>query len=229
MNTDTLRLSIRDKLKHGRLPYNSIPRVWGGPGNNEVCDGCDQIVTQDQFVMEGISLAGGRRPLQVPARFPLRQFRSRFNTALGIEAQGSACSRNRRQRGGHGAVPRQPEALDGHGSNPRLCWRLRSDESHRRGGGPTKGARVFRQGKLANFYANFTTPFPCHPGAFDSEEGYVIAVAAFMDRAGLKLGDRIVIINDIAVQSRSDRTRALYAGSVGRPLEYGVQRLEAAA
>jgi S1-C subfamily serine protease len=77
---------------------------------------------------------------------------------------------------------------------------------------------------LANFYANFPTPFPCHPGAFGSEEGYVIAVAGFMDRAGLKLGDRIVSINDIAVQSRSDRARALYSGSVGRPLEYGVER-----
>jgi hypothetical protein len=49
----------------GRLPYNSIPRVWGGPGNGEVCDGCEEIVTKDEFVIEGIALTNGRKPLQL--------------------------------------------------------------------------------------------------------------------------------------------------------------------
>lgn len=65
MGDDTLRALIRTKLADGRLPRNSVPRVWGGPGNGETCDGCEEIVTKDQFVMEGISLANGRKPLQL--------------------------------------------------------------------------------------------------------------------------------------------------------------------
>jgi hypothetical protein len=65
VDRDSLRLVIRNKLMDGRLPYDSIPRIWGGPGNGEVCDACEEIVSKDQFVMEGISLAGGRKPLQL--------------------------------------------------------------------------------------------------------------------------------------------------------------------
>ena len=39
---------------------NSIPRVWGGAGNGETCGVCETIVTKDEFVMEGISVANGR-------------------------------------------------------------------------------------------------------------------------------------------------------------------------
>ena len=39
--------------------------MWGGPGNGETCDACDGIVTKDEWVIEGISLAGGRKPLQL--------------------------------------------------------------------------------------------------------------------------------------------------------------------
>jgi hypothetical protein len=59
------RALIRSKLADGRLPVNSIPRVWGGHGDGEICDACEQVVTKDQLVMEGISLAGGRKPLQL--------------------------------------------------------------------------------------------------------------------------------------------------------------------
>jgi hypothetical protein len=65
MDQDALRLIIRGKLADDRLPLNSIPRVWGGPGNGETCDACDGIITKDEFVMEGISLAGGKGPLQL--------------------------------------------------------------------------------------------------------------------------------------------------------------------
>ena len=65
MEIETLRLLIRQKLQDGRLPVDHIPRVWGGPGAMETCDACELIVTQDEFVMEGISLTGGRRPLQL--------------------------------------------------------------------------------------------------------------------------------------------------------------------
>ena len=65
MDQHILRILIRTKLGDGRLPANSMPRVWGGPGNSEICDGCEEIVTKEQFVMEGISLANGRKPLQM--------------------------------------------------------------------------------------------------------------------------------------------------------------------
>ena len=65
MHQQGLQLMIRQKLLNSALPYNSIPRVWGGPGNGEMCDGCDAIVTKDEWVIEGISLKGGRKPLQL--------------------------------------------------------------------------------------------------------------------------------------------------------------------
>jgi hypothetical protein len=55
MDTPLLRLMIREKLADGRLPHDSIPRMWGAPGNGEICDGCGEIVTKTQMVMEGLS------------------------------------------------------------------------------------------------------------------------------------------------------------------------------
>jgi hypothetical protein len=49
---------IQAKLADGRLPHNSIPRVWGGPGNGEACDACEETIVKHDFVMEGISLSG---------------------------------------------------------------------------------------------------------------------------------------------------------------------------
>jgi hypothetical protein len=68
MDTDALRLFVRQKLQDGRLPYNHIPRVWGGPGAFETCDACESPVTEHQMVMEGIALGGGRKPLQMHVR-----------------------------------------------------------------------------------------------------------------------------------------------------------------
>jgi hypothetical protein len=53
-----LRVLIRAKLAHGRLPINSIPRVWSGPGNGEMCDACEKIVTKTEFIMEGVGCDG---------------------------------------------------------------------------------------------------------------------------------------------------------------------------
>ena len=65
MDKAVLRILIRTKLQDGRLPVNNVPRLWGGPGNGEKCDACEAIITKDQMVMEGISLAaGGGRTLQ---------------------------------------------------------------------------------------------------------------------------------------------------------------------
>jgi hypothetical protein len=65
MDPELLRRLVSEKLADGRLPLNSIPRVWGGPGNGETCDVCEAAVTPHEFIMEGISLAPGKRPLQM--------------------------------------------------------------------------------------------------------------------------------------------------------------------
>jgi hypothetical protein len=59
-----LRLLIERKLDDGRLPHNSIPRLWGGPGDGEECDACEEPIPKNQLLMEGISLDGDRRPVQ---------------------------------------------------------------------------------------------------------------------------------------------------------------------
>jgi hypothetical protein len=45
MHQLNLQLVIRHKLETGALPRNSIPRVWGGPGNGETCDACESVIT----------------------------------------------------------------------------------------------------------------------------------------------------------------------------------------
>ena len=55
MEPNALRAIIREKLTDGRLPYNSMPRFWGGPADGEVCDACDKAITKEQLVMEGIA------------------------------------------------------------------------------------------------------------------------------------------------------------------------------
>jgi len=58
MDTELLRIIVRDKLKNGVLPHDSIPRIWGGPGQEERCDACEDIVTKPQMLMEGLSEDG---------------------------------------------------------------------------------------------------------------------------------------------------------------------------
>jgi hypothetical protein len=60
MEAPAIRRLIREKLKDGRLPYDGIPRFWGGPSEGEQCDACDTLITDD-IVMEGIGSAGGGR------------------------------------------------------------------------------------------------------------------------------------------------------------------------
>ena len=55
MDTELLRVIIRDKLKNGVLPHDSIPRIWGGPGQEERCDACEELVAKRQMLMEGLS------------------------------------------------------------------------------------------------------------------------------------------------------------------------------
>jgi hypothetical protein len=55
MDTEFLRRLIRDKLAIGTLPHDSIPGVSGGLGQGETCQGCAEIITKPQMLMEGIS------------------------------------------------------------------------------------------------------------------------------------------------------------------------------
>jgi hypothetical protein len=65
MEAEALRLFIRSKLYDGRLPYQSIPRFWGGPGDGEQCEACDILITKEQLAMEGIaSTHTDEKPIQ---------------------------------------------------------------------------------------------------------------------------------------------------------------------
>jgi hypothetical protein len=60
VDIEGLRALVRRKLADGRLPMTSVPKVWGGAGNGETCGVCERIVTEEEFVMEGVSAADGR-------------------------------------------------------------------------------------------------------------------------------------------------------------------------
>ena len=60
MDQPSLRLLILEKLADGRLPRTPVPRVWSGSGNGEACDGCGELVTKAQMVMEGLDAKGRR-------------------------------------------------------------------------------------------------------------------------------------------------------------------------
>ena len=63
MEAEDLRLLIRSKLHDGRLPYNSMPRLWGGRGNGEHCAACEALITKEQLVIEGVtSMHADKKP-----------------------------------------------------------------------------------------------------------------------------------------------------------------------
>jgi hypothetical protein len=65
MDHDPVRLLIQQKLSDNRLPRNSMPRVWGGPADGDICDACDQAIRGGDYVIEGIAGFGGdKRGLQ---------------------------------------------------------------------------------------------------------------------------------------------------------------------
>ena len=64
MDQEARRLLIRQKLDDGRLPHNSIPRLWGGPGQGETCDACNLPISIPALIMEGIAV-DARKALQL--------------------------------------------------------------------------------------------------------------------------------------------------------------------
>src|SRR5688572_23321752 len=60
METQALRLLIRQKVSDGRLPRGGVAKVWGARGDGQHCHGCDEVVTKTDFIMEGPILNDGR-------------------------------------------------------------------------------------------------------------------------------------------------------------------------
>ena len=86
MTEPLLRSLIQEKLVAGRLPYTSIPRLWGGPGSGETCDGCEETVTKDQLVLENLDAVGAGVQFHVSCFHVWeaeRQLHGPQNTALG--------------------------------------------------------------------------------------------------------------------------------------------------
>ena len=65
MEAQAIRVLIRRKLADGRLPHNSIPRVWGRADAGETCDGCEAIIVKSQFVFEDVSTSEARPAIQM--------------------------------------------------------------------------------------------------------------------------------------------------------------------
>jgi hypothetical protein len=55
MEPISLRALVRQKLADGRLPHDGISRVSEEPSRGEVCDACNELIAENQFVMEGVS------------------------------------------------------------------------------------------------------------------------------------------------------------------------------
>jgi hypothetical protein len=65
MEAEDLRLLIRSKLNDDSLPYNSMPRFWGGRGNGQLCAVCEALITKQQLVIEGVaSMHTDKKPTQ---------------------------------------------------------------------------------------------------------------------------------------------------------------------
>jgi hypothetical protein len=59
MDEQVLRTVIRTKLRDGRLPLKSAPRIWSGPGRGETCAACETPIAKDELAIESISFVAG--------------------------------------------------------------------------------------------------------------------------------------------------------------------------
>jgi hypothetical protein len=55
MELSDIRSAVRRKLASGELPYDHIPRFWGGPSDGESCDICEEAIQAPHVLMEAIS------------------------------------------------------------------------------------------------------------------------------------------------------------------------------
>jgi hypothetical protein len=63
MQTEAIRLLIREKLQDGRLPYDSAPKMRGSPGDGATCDACGEIIRANQMMMEVGPYTGEKKSL----------------------------------------------------------------------------------------------------------------------------------------------------------------------
>ena len=70
---DAIGTLIRRKLRDGRLPLGNLPRVWRGRSEDDVCCAvCDEPITKQQIVLEGIVSLSDKPPK--PIQFHIRCF-----------------------------------------------------------------------------------------------------------------------------------------------------------
>lgn len=64
METQALRLLIRQKFTDERLPHDGISRLWGVQGNGEICHACEEVIAKPELIMKGI-VRDDLEPLQL--------------------------------------------------------------------------------------------------------------------------------------------------------------------
>jgi hypothetical protein len=70
---DAIGTLIRRKLRDGRLPLGNLSRVWRGRSEDDVCCAvCDEPITKQQIVLEGIVSLSDKPPK--PIHFHIRCF-----------------------------------------------------------------------------------------------------------------------------------------------------------
>ncbi|HUG36381.1 MAG TPA: hypothetical protein VML54_05490 [Candidatus Limnocylindrales bacterium] len=42
-----------------------MPRVWGGPGNGERCDACEEVISSKELIMAGLPAEGAPSLVQL--------------------------------------------------------------------------------------------------------------------------------------------------------------------
>jgi hypothetical protein len=57
MNQESLRLLIQRKIRDGRLPHDSITKIWSSPRAGETCDACERLLAETHLVMTAPSMA----------------------------------------------------------------------------------------------------------------------------------------------------------------------------
>jgi hypothetical protein len=60
LNTEALRLLIRQKLQDARLPRGSNPRAFGRPGNWQKCVACEETMHKALLMMDVYPLTNGK-------------------------------------------------------------------------------------------------------------------------------------------------------------------------
>jgi hypothetical protein len=82
MDRRARHVRIRGKLATGALPCQPFPRVLGGPGDGQACDGCDGVVERTDLAMEGTDALGRAIRLHVECFRIWEEARDRSTTAV---------------------------------------------------------------------------------------------------------------------------------------------------